>query len=791
MNENESELQRQVDVLEERIARLSAAALRINSTLDLDTVLQEVVDSARILTNARYGIITTIDANGDIEEFVTSGFTRAEKDQMAAWSQGPELFQHFRDLGESLRVSDLPSYVSALGFSPQLMRSKTFQGTPLHHRDVLVGNFFLAGKEGDHEFTAEDEDVLKVFASQAATAIANARTHRIEQRTRADLETLIETSPVGVVVFDGKSAEPISFNREARRIVEKLQAPGHSPEELLNVVICRRADGREVSLAEFPMSRHLSDPETVQAEEITLSLPDGRSVTLLVNATPIRSADGAVESMVVILQDLAPLEELANMRAELLGKVSDELRVPLIAIKGSSTSVLSADSRPDPNEMLQYFRVIDEQADQMRVLIRDLLEYGRIATGTLDLNPTETDVTTLLDQVSTKFRNEFKNRELILDVPIELANVYVDAPRIQQTIDVLLSFIARFADPSESIEIKATQEDVHVAVSFAVRRWNMPAQQAAHLFQRYSPAPDSDDGIMSNVAGVDLAICRGLIEANGGRIWVDTDAVSDGAQITFTLPRAHDARSSRSNSALSQSRAASTDIERALKTRVLVIDATPHMQRYVQDSLSNTEFETIFIEDSEQLIENSEAANHDVVILDIQQYGFNPHNKISEVATNSDVPLILIAPDGMDEVVVNALEAGAVDYLIKPFSPSELIARVRGALRREADPAPFVLGDLQIDYEHRNVRVGEQRVELTATEYELLRVLSINAGRVLSYTALLRQVWGKRNLTPDDPKAVRAVIKRLRNKLGDDAATPSYVRNERGVGYFVPSLEHV
>ena len=336
MTENASELQRRIDVLEERIARLSAAALRINSSLDLDKVLQEVVDSARILTTAHYGIITTVDPNGKIEEFVTSGFTRSEKDQMAEWSEGPRLFEHFRDLRAPVRLTDLPSYVSELGFSPSLMRSKSFLGTPLHYRDLLVGNFFLAGKEGDQEFTADDEDILMTFASQAATAIANARTHRNEQRVRADLETLIDTSPVGVVVFDGKTAKPISFNKEAARIVNELQTPGESPEELLDVITCRRADGRDVSLSEFPMSRQLSDPETIHAEEMTLSVPDGRHVTLLVNTTPIRSADGAVESMVVILQDLAPLAELARMRAEILGKVSDELRTPLIAIKGAS-----------------------------------------------------------------------------------------------------------------------------------------------------------------------------------------------------------------------------------------------------------------------------------------------------------------------------------------------------------------------------------------------------------------------------------------------------------------------
>ena len=89
----------------------------------------------------------------------------------------------------------------------------------MRHRGVAVGHFFLAEKDGGQEFTPDDEEVLVLFASQAATAIANARTHRAEQRARADLEALVDTSPVGVLVFDAKTGTPVSLNREAKRIV--------------------------------------------------------------------------------------------------------------------------------------------------------------------------------------------------------------------------------------------------------------------------------------------------------------------------------------------------------------------------------------------------------------------------------------------------------------------------------------------------------------------------------------------------------------------------------------------
>ena len=175
------------------------------------------------------------------------------------------------------------------------MRSKTFQGMPMRHRGVAVGHFFLAGKEGGLEFTGEDEEVLVLFASQAATALANARTHRAEQRARAGLEALVDTSPVGVVVFDARTGDPVSLNREAKRIVGGLRLPGRSPKQLLEVMTVRRADGREMALGEFPLSRELSSAETVRAEEIVLEVPDGQSVTTLVNATPIRSEDGEVD----------------------------------------------------------------------------------------------------------------------------------------------------------------------------------------------------------------------------------------------------------------------------------------------------------------------------------------------------------------------------------------------------------------------------------------------------------------------------------------------------------------
>ena len=209
-----------------------------------------------------------------------------------------------------------------------------------------------------------------MFASQAAMVMANARRYRDEQRAKNDLETLVNTSPVGVVVFDGRTGAPASFNVEAARIIDALRNPDQPPEHLLEVMTIRRADGREISLEELSMSQALSTGETVRTEEVVFHVPDGRSVTVLINATPIRSDKGEVETFVVTMQDMTPLEEIERLRAEFLAMVSHELRTPLATVRGAVSALLDEFSgmppgrgAPIPSDYLRTDRP-DARADR-------------------------------------------------------------------------------------------------------------------------------------------------------------------------------------------------------------------------------------------------------------------------------------------------------------------------------------------------------------------------------------------------------------------------------------------
>ena len=209
-----------------------------------------------------------------------------------------------------------------------------------------MGNIYLAQSDPGREFSQEDEETLVMFASQAALVIANARRHRDERRARGNLETLIDTSPIGVVVFDARTAAPVSINRETRRILEGLRTPEQDVEQLLEVLTFRRANGREVSLAEFPLARALGAGEAVRAEEIVITVPDGRSVATLVNATPIRSDDGEVESFVVTLHYIIYVA-IPCVRHHLLREPSASTAAALPLIPTTAAPLLSdAYTRP-------------------------------------------------------------------------------------------------------------------------------------------------------------------------------------------------------------------------------------------------------------------------------------------------------------------------------------------------------------------------------------------------------------------------------------------------------------
>ena len=775
----------------DRLSRLSEASLRINETLEFDDVLQEVVESARTLTGARYGMMATLNQSGGSEHFFSSGTTAEEHRQLEETPGGILFFEHIRGISEPMRVSDFSSHFQSMGLTELRppWPAGAFLAAPIRHQREDVGNIYLAREPDEPAFTREDEETLVLFASQAALVIANARRYRDEQRARARLETLIDTSPVGVAVFHARTGAPISFNRETRRILGSVWNPDQSPQGFLENLTLRRADGREISIEELSMAQALSTGETVRAEEIVLSVPDGRSITVLVNATPTRSEeDDDVETVVVTLQDMTSLNEVEKMRAEFLGMVSHELRAPLTSIKGSVDTLLESFNSLDSAEMVQFIRIIKSQSDRMRDLISDLLDVARIETGMLSVTPEPVEAADLVDEAKNTFLTGGGRRNLTIDMELDLPRVMADRRRIVQVLCNLLSNAARYSPDSSAIRVNASLGDDCVEMSVADEGQGVSPDEMPMLFRKFSRNIGHGEEREAPDTGLGLAICKGIVEALGGRIWAESAGLGLGSTFTFTLPVAAAADAAVESPTSVRSQSGARD-----QARILAVDDDPTVLRYVRDALSRAGYAPVVTTDPEEALRILESDRPRLVLLDLMLPGSDGIELMKSILDIADVPVIFLSAYGRDEIIARAFEAGATDYMVKPFSPTELVARVRGALRRRmasstGEPSePFVLGDLVIDYAERRVSVAERAVHLTPTEYEVLFELSVNAGRVLTFDALLDRVWGLGRSS--DRGSVRTYVKRLRRKLREDAGNPKYIFAEPRVGYRMPKGE--
>ncbi len=759
---------RELEQLCARLEFLNGCLLRIGSGLQLDIVLQEAADGARSLVGARYSVIVTTDDAGMPRTFTASGLTAEGKRQLQSWQpDGERLFAHLRDLGRPVRLADFPEYVRSLGLSPHALLGQRFMSMPIGRHGRNFGHFFLADKNDGTAFGDTCEEMLTLFATQVSNAIANARTHRSEQRARIELEGVLDAAPTGLIVFRHRNEGPPLINLEARRLVAELADGEQSAEDILETAEALRSDGTEIRRDDILRG------ETVWGEEIQLSAPGGRSVQVLANAGPLRAASGEIVSAVVAMQDMEPVRRRERMYHDFLAMVSHELRTPLSAVTGAASTLLDAAAELNRAETRDFLRVIVEQAGRMRALTSDLLDFSRIRSGTLSVAAEPSDVRALIERAKAAFTNGGDVRALRVELPPGLPPVMADPGRIAQVLGNLLSNAARHAPEGSTIRIVAAHEDPYVAVSVCGEGTGFTPEQARLLFRETTGAANGHTG---GGAGIGLVICKSLVEAHGGRIQGESPGPGLGATFTFTVPVAETEVDPAGD-------APTPAAERP--ARILVVDDDPHALRFFRNTLQTAGFAPLATGDHRDIPRLLRGEKPELILLDLALAGADGIDLLQRLPGLADLPVIIVSGYSREETIAKALDAGATDYVVKPCSAGELAARVRAALRRRRTPAEFALGELAIDFGRQRVHVAGRAVELTATEYEVLSVLARDAGTVVTYDELLRRVWHRSDSS--DSTLVRMQVSALRRKLGDDAENPTWIFSQRGVGYRMAS----
>ena len=218
--------------------------------------------------------------------------------------------------------------------------------------------------------------------------------------------------------------------------------------------------------------------------------------------------------------------------------------------------------------------------------------------------------------------------------------------------------------------------------------------------------------------------------------------------------------------------------------RVLVVDDEPAIRRFLRFSLSAHEYEIFEATNGQEALAGAVAHRPDIIILDLGLPDMDGVQVTKQLREWTQIPIIILSVREHETDKIKALDAGADDYLTKPFGVGELLARMRAAMRHTTQPggdSVFSCGELVVDMERRLVTVAGQEIQLTPTEYALLRVLVMHAGKVLTHHQLLREVWGVG--FDEETHMLRVNISNLRRKIEPDATRPRYIVTEPGVGY--------
>ena len=218
--------------------------------------------------------------------------------------------------------------------------------------------------------------------------------------------------------------------------------------------------------------------------------------------------------------------------------------------------------------------------------------------------------------------------------------------------------------------------------------------------------------------------------------------------------------------------------------RVLVVDDEKAIRRYLRVALSAQDITVVEASNGEEAIRAVAVDRPDMVILDLGLPDMEGTEVTRRIREWSAVPIIILSVREQESDKIAALDSGADDYLTKPFGTGELMARIRAALRRsiqkENEPV-IVVGELKIDLERRQVMIADREILLTPTEYDILRLLAQNIGKVLTHRQLLQGIWG--HTSEEDLHLLRVNLSNLRHKIEPDPSRPRYIRTEPGVGY--------
>lgn len=594
---------------------------------------------------------------------------------------------------------------------------------------------------------------------------------------------------LGVTVADLTGT---SLGNALERLASRSLDPAAARAQLAPLSILPAPDVRDPASATLQLSTPVSDDRFSLLASLRVSL-------LPIAGEPASSAQPV--RAIVLLQPAHPMPDAippVPTTPELGDLLARGFTTPLADIHLLATKLLTASRRLDADDYHEMLREIAHESAALREAAQAIADLALIRSGdALRLGPVE--LSDLLMSVIPRWKPRAPHHFFELALPGVAPAITADASRVEQALDLLLEAAVKLAPEGGRIRVSLRPRGAdEVEVGVRAFGYSVPTVDLQRLFDPFYRLAELPD--MQVRGGMGLPLARAILQAHKGRLHAETPAFGPGLLFVASWPLlpiavAHPATPhgdgdmhTTAEDTTNGNLAGASPIASHAKPVILVHDGDPRMVRYLRANLEAQHYRPIIareIGEARQLIDLEEP---DLILLDVASTGEDASSALRQICSTTGAPIIVLARRHDPDECMRLLDLGAVDYVVKPFSIEELLARVRVALRtRQArvhavtqEPI-FQSGELTVDFAQRTVSIFGQPVSLSKTEFKLLRVLAQHAGMVLSHEVLLERVWGA--AYSQEIEFVWVYIRRLRRKIEPDPANPRHILTVPGVGY--------
>lgn len=609
------------------------------------------------------------------------------------------------------------------------------------------------------------------------------RQKQLERTIRYDhsrMLSLIEGLTVGLFLVDNNGVI-IETNRALENLLalENTTIKQEPYQELFALLLSNAVEPEVVQ-----QSLHQAVTTVAEHPVIDIAMKEKPFRYLEMTFFPVWDDEGIPIGWGGLVQDVTEDRDRQSWKLEILSILAHDIRAPLASLKGHVTALLANYRQWGEEMVMEFLETINRNTDQLTRQVDRSLALTRVEAGNLGLRPEVIQPSLIIHHSIEQIAGSLSETRLHLDFPPELPLVRADPARIEEVLVNLLDNAARYAPSDSPIQISAVPEGSLLHISVIDHGPGIPKEKQGVIFDKFVRVDPDSDG-----TGLGLFISRKIIQAHGGQIWVESplSGVSYGTKFTFTLPFVPAESKAPTGRKPTEPLSPTAPEERLL---ILVVEDEPDFQALFRSILIDAGYQTEVVPTGPAAIDFIQSSSPDLVLLDWMLPGMDGLNICRNIRRWSDVPILIVTSKTSQEDLVAAFNAGADDYVTKPFKTPELLARILALSRRrtswkETELDVLNVNGLLINFDSREVWRQGARLNLTPTEFKLLAYLAQHPGQVLTYQQLLTHIYHEEGQRTRHDLFVH--VSRLRKKIETEPTDPRFILTRWGVGYmFAP-----